>query len=270
MLFLCARPRPGSLAARRDTVGLMRSDTCVIFGAGEYYGIPVVPDGAFVVAADGGLDHVRELGVAADVVIGDFDSLTGRRPTDGERTIALPAEKDDPDMLSALKIGWSHGCRTFHIHGGLGGRIDHTIANIQLMALLSRHGGIGFLHGDGTIVTAITDGELRFPANDVAPGRMVSVFSLTDESRDVNEPGLKYQLSHATMTNIHVNGVSNEFLEGIPSAVNVHHGTLIVTFPAEAPMPEVVRFRDFEGDLGALDTAVSPVLATGVSAHKNS
>ena len=99
---------------------------------------------------------------------------------------------------------------------------------------------------------------------------MVSVFSLTDESRDVNEPGLKYQLSHATMTNIHVNGVSNEFLEGIPSAVNVHHGTLIVTFPAEAPMPEVVRFRDFEGDLGALDTAVSPVLATGVSAHKNS
>ena len=114
----------------------MRSDTCVIFGAGEYYGAPVVPNGAFVVAADGGLDHVRELGVAADVVIGDFDSLTGRRPTDGERTIALPAEKDDPDMLSALKIGWSHGCRTFHIHGGLGGRIDHTIANIQLMALL--------------------------------------------------------------------------------------------------------------------------------------
>lgn len=108
----------------------MHDDTCVIFGAGDYYDAPVVPDGAFIVAADGGLDHVRGLGLTADVVIGDFDSLTGRRPADGERTIALPAEKDDPDMLSALKIGWSHGCRTFHIHGGLGGRIDHTIANI--------------------------------------------------------------------------------------------------------------------------------------------
>ena len=77
----------------------MHDDTCVIFGAGDYYDAPVVPNGAFIVAADGGLDHVRGLGLTADIVIGDFDSLTGRRPADGERTIALPAEKDDPDML---------------------------------------------------------------------------------------------------------------------------------------------------------------------------
>lgn len=246
------------------------STVCAVFGAGDYYDAPIVPKGAFVIAADGGLDHVRDLGLHADVVIGDFDSLAGPSPAPGERTIALPAEKDDPDMLSALKIGWARGCRIFHIHGGLGGRIDHTIANIQLMALLSRHGGIGFLHGDGTIVTALTDGELRFPANDVAPGRMVSVFSLTDESQDVNESGLKYRLEHATMTNTRVNGVSNEFLRGVPCAINVHHGTLIVTFPTEAPAPEVVRFHEFEGDLGPLDTAVSAMLVTDVNAHKNS
>lgn len=238
------------------------SPTCVIFGAGEYYGAaPVVPEGAFVVAADGGLDHLRELGIEPDVVIGDFDSLRGRRPADGERTVALPAEKDDPDMLSALKIGWAHGCRRFHIHGGLGGRIDHTIANIQLMALVAQRGGVGFLHGDGTVVTAICDGELRFPANDVAEGRMVSVFSHTDESLDVNEPGLKYRLRHARMTNSRVNGVSNEFLRGVPSAIDVHHGTLVVTFPSEAPLPQVRHFHGFSGDLGALDTEVSPVLA---------
>ena len=244
------------------------SSICVIFGAGAYYSTPVIPDEAFVVAADGGLDHARELSIPVDVIIGDFDSLTGAPPEPGERTIALPAEKDDPDMLSALKIGWSHGCRIFHIYGGLGGRIDHTIANIQLMTHVSRHGGIGFLHGDDTVITAITDGELRFPANEVAPGRMVSVFSATDESLDVNEPGLKYQLSHATMTNSHVNGVSNEFLKSTPSAINVHHGTLIVTFPAEAPLPDVVRFHEFSGDLGPLDTTVSSVLSAGVNAHE--
>ena len=48
-----------------------------------------------------------------DVVVGDFDSLTGERPTQGEHTIALPPEKDDPDLLSALKIGWSHHARLF-------------------------------------------------------------------------------------------------------------------------------------------------------------
>ena len=50
------------------------SKVCVIFGAGEYYaGTPVVPDGAYVVAADGGLDHTRELGIVPDVMVGDFE-----------------------------------------------------------------------------------------------------------------------------------------------------------------------------------------------------
>ena len=113
--------------------------TCVIFGAGDYYDeTPAIPDDAFVVAADGGLDHARAFGIDADFVVGDFDSITGDRPTQNDRTIALPSEKDDPDLLSALKIGWLRGARTFHIYGALGGRIDHTISNIQLMATVAR------------------------------------------------------------------------------------------------------------------------------------
>jgi len=60
--------------------------TCVIFGAGDYYDeTPAIPDDAFVVAADGGLDHVRAFGIDTDFVVGDFDSITGgcgrtRRP----------------------------------------------------------------------------------------------------------------------------------------------------------------------------------------------
>ncbi|MCH9274775.1 thiamine diphosphokinase [Bifidobacterium amazonense] len=239
----------------------MSEQTCVIFAAGEYYDDPIdVPDGAFVIAADGGLDHTRALGVRADVVIGDFDSLHGARPTDAEHTITLPSEKDDPDLLSALKVGWSRGCRTFHIYGALGGRIDHTISAIQLMALLARHGGIGFLHGDGTIVTAIRDGALSFAAHETTPGRMVSVFSHSDVSRGVNEPGLKYELIDGTLTSDVVQGVSNEFRSGVAAEINVHDGTLIVTFPAESPTPHVTRYREFGGDLGALDTHVSPIL----------
>ena len=57
------------------------TQVCVIFGAGEYYaGTPVVPAGAYVIAADGGLDHTRQLGIVPDVVVGDFDSLEGRPP----------------------------------------------------------------------------------------------------------------------------------------------------------------------------------------------
>ncbi|MCI1219219.1 MAG: thiamine diphosphokinase [Bifidobacterium sp.] len=247
---------------------------CVIFAAGQYYGqMPDLPADLLagiprplVIAADAGFDHARADNISADIVIGDFDSVQGSIPDD-ERTLRLPAQKDDPDMLSALKVGWNRGAREFHILGALGGRIDHTIANIQLMGLLSRHGGIGFLYGEGTIVTAITDGELAFQAHAAVPGGMVSVFAQSDSARDVNEPGLKYQLRHATLTNSVVQGVSNEFLPGIPSAINVHEGTLIVTFPIATPMPAVSRYRELGGGLGPLDTEVSPLLATQLREH---
>lgn len=238
--------------------------TCVILAAGEYYGgelnAPRIPAGALTIAADGGLDHARALGVAPDLVIGDFDSLEGPRPSDGGRTIALPPQKDDPDLLSAIKAGWARGRRTFHVYGGLGGRIDHTISGITLMALVAERGGIGFLHGDGMVVTAIADGELAFPAFATGPGLMVSVFSHTDASHDVNELGLKYRLEHGELTGSSVLGVSNEFLPGEPASVGVGRGTLVVTFPAAAPLPSATRRHAFHGDPGPLDTAVSALL----------
>ena len=169
----------------------MAYERCVIFGAGEYYEgpAPAIEKGMLAIAADGGLDHMRAMGLSPDFVIGDFDSLSGDVP-DGDRSVRLPPQKDDPDLLSALKVGWSRGAREFHIYGALGGRIDHTIANMQLMALLASHGGIGYLYGDGSIVTAIADGALEFPANHVAPRRMISVFSHSDVCHGVTIAGL--------------------------------------------------------------------------------
>lgn len=260
---------PTTASSRAEAASGKESETtgtCVVFAAGEYYDEAIaVPDDAYVIAADGGLDHARALGVHPDVVVGDFDSLEGARPgalpQDGdETTVTLPPLKDDPDLLSALKIGWARGCRVFHIYGALGGRIDHTIAAINLTAMIASHGGIGFLHGDGSIVTAITDGALSFAAHDAKPGRMISVFSHSDVSRGVDEPGLKYELRDGTLTSSMVLGLSNEFLPGRPARVDVREGTLIVTYPMEAPEPTATRHRELDGDLGPLDTDVSPLL----------
>ena len=132
---------------------------------------------------------------------------------------------------------------------------------MQLMALLASHGGIGYLYGDGSIVTAIADGALEFPANHVAPRRMISVFSHSDVCHGVTIAGLKYVLEGAALANTVVQGVSNEFVDGSAATVSVESGTLIVTFPIEAPLPAVRLRHPFGGDLGALDTAVSSALA---------
>ncbi len=68
--------------------------TCVVFAAGEYYHEPIdVPPGTFVVAADGGYDHARELDVQVDAVVGDFDSVHSARSAIGAETVALPPQK---------------------------------------------------------------------------------------------------------------------------------------------------------------------------------
>ncbi|RYP99939.1 thiamine pyrophosphokinase [Bifidobacterium pseudolongum subsp. globosum] len=236
--------------------------TCVVFAAGEYYHEPIdVPPGTFVVAADGGYDHARELGVQVDAVVGDFDSVHSARGAIGAETVALPPQKDDPDLLSALKIGWAHGGRAFHIYGGLGGRVDHTISNIQQLAFIAAHGGIAFLHGAGQIVTAVCDAALVFPAHPVHGTQYISVFAHSDEARGVDERGLAYELHDATMTNLQVNGLSNEFVNGLGAEVRVRRGLLTVVFDAAAPLPTLVGAPAAAETLGAPSAHVSAALA---------
>ena len=99
--------------------------------------------------------------------------------------------------------------------------MDHTISDIQQTAIVASHGGIAYLHGDGRIVTAISDAALHFAAHEVADTQYVSVFAQSDSVRDVTERGLKYRLDHATLSNLQVNGLSNEFIDGDAAQIAV-------------------------------------------------
>jgi thiamine pyrophosphokinase len=207
----------------------MQKNICHVFGAGEYYNaLPTPAPGDYVIAADGGFEHLSSQNIQADLVIGDFDSLAG--PPLTANTVVLPQEKDDTDMMAALRAGWGEGYRIFHIHGGTGGRFDHTMANIQCLAYLAHIGAKGFLFDRSTVITVVNNGCICFPAE--AKG-LLSVFSLTDIASGVTEEGLKYLLNNATLRNIYPVGISNEFI-GAPSRISVESGMLIVIYPQDA------------------------------------
>ncbi|MBQ1948277.1 MAG: hypothetical protein II359_06670 [Clostridia bacterium] len=63
----------------------------------------VVIQKGFVIAADKGVETLQKKGVLPDLIVGDFDSL-GYVPA-GENTERHPSEKDDTDMLLALRRG---------------------------------------------------------------------------------------------------------------------------------------------------------------------
>lgn len=175
-----------------------------------------------LIAADAGYRHLCRQGIVPDLVVGDFDSL-GAEP-DHPRVIRHPVEKDDTDTLLAVRIGLERGYRRFCIYGGLGGLLDHTLANLQTLLFLLDHGAWGLLLGEGQAVAAVRNGTLRFEGED---RDRVSVFAAGDRAEGVTLRGLYYPLDHGVLTNSFPLGVSNAFTGG-PAEISVEQGTLFI------------------------------------------
>ena len=136
---------------------------------------------------------------------------------------AVP-EKDDTDTLLALKEAMHRGYDEIMIIGGLGGRIDHTLANISLTAFAAKNGAICHLIDEHHQIFAIKDDSIM-----VKKGywKWLSVFAMDAEVKGVTLRGVKYPLEDAVLTNTYPIGVSNEFTD--PAAIiTAKQGSLLV------------------------------------------
>lgn len=178
--------------------------------------------GDYVIAADRGFDSLMAYGVTPDLAVGDFDSL-GHTP-DHPNVIQLPVEKDDTDMMFALRRGLEQGYRRFVLLGGVGGRLEHTLGNLQILDWLTTQGAQGFLAGEKTIATALRGSTMNFPASMSGP---LSVFCNSGLAKGVTLSGLKYELNGQELSGSFPLGVSNQFA-GQPATVSVAEGSLLL------------------------------------------
>jgi len=224
---------------------------CIIVAAGDLTVSDIaVGESDYVIACDGGYDYCRVLSVQPDLVIGDFDSMTEESLQDLDASIAnnhkkivkcasnnfldtfakedcdiicLPPEKDDTDTLAAIKIGLQKGYKSFRIYGATGGRLEHTIANIQCLIYLKENDATGYLcDGSGLIFVAKNE-TIAFQQNMEG---YLSLFSMGDEAQGVTIKGLKYTMDNGTLKNSFPIGISNEFI-GEKAEVTVQDGTIL-------------------------------------------
>ncbi len=205
---------------------------CIVIGAGDLtMGEITRGEEDYVIAVDGGLSYCGILGVEPDKLIGDFDSVSEKEreavSTLQEQVpglvMQLPAEKDDTDMLAALKYGLELGYTDFRIYAGTGGRFDHTLANIQCLLYLKNHGATGYLV-DGTGMMLVIQNEAVHFRKELEG--YLSLFSLGKEAKGVTIRGMKYPLESYTLTNDYPIGISNEFI-GEESTIEVQDGELV-------------------------------------------
>ena len=209
-------------------------EQCVIFCAAGFDGLLVPLTGReLVIAADGGLRYTQALGLHPQAIIGDFDSLH-YVPQGAE---VFPVEKDDTDSMLAVKLGLARGFKRFLLYGAMDGeRLDHTVANYQLLSFLADRGARGVLVGKQFCATVIKNGGLRFPGGKEGD---ISVFCMGKDAQGVNIRGLYYTLENGTLTSGFPLGVSNHFTDS-PATVTVEDGSLLILWRRAAGLPEYI------------------------------
>jgi thiamine pyrophosphokinase len=187
-------------------------------------------DELLVVAADGGAVKAESIGLLPDVVVGDADSLTadeiGRLRSAGAEVVTHPQTKDQSDTELAVREALARGATRLVVVGAFGGRrLEHTLANVLLLALPElATADVTLADGASTLRVARGGDRLAIAGR---PGDYVSLLPLSDRVAGVTTSGLAYPLSDATLDQGPTRGLSNEMLSA-EATVSVGSGRLAV------------------------------------------
>ena len=208
---------------------------CVIFTAGDQHGIEKHEIGLrhddFVICCDAGYRLAQRLGVRPDLLLGDFDSYTGALPEDipVQRYIR---DKDDTDTVIAVRYALEHGYDSILLVAATGGRLDHLLGNLQILAFISEKapGTAAEILGSHERVWLLDGGSLSIQGK---PESTFSVLCHSDTATGVTITGARFPLENATLTNAFPLGVSNRIGEGREVTVSVESGILFVILRKE-------------------------------------
>ena len=208
---------------------------CVIIGSAEISDYPKIrgrlqPEQDFYILCDGGLRHLEPLGIAPDLIIGDFDSH--ENPHLPVETIVLPHEKDDTDTVFAVKEALRRGFAEFLLAGVIGGRLDHTLGNVSILLMLDAAGARGEIVDDYSTMQLLK----REPVLIDDSVAYFSLLNITGTTRGVFIEHAQYPLQNAEIPVTYQYGVSNEVLPGKTAVVRVEEGcALLIKIDTKRP-----------------------------------
>lgn len=189
-----------------------------------------------VIAADYGAHHALAWGWPIHLLVGDLDSLPAADlqavQALGVPTITAPAAKDETDLELALAHALAAGAGEVILCAALGGRADHMLANVFLLAR-PELAGIPAVIAEGAQTVrllrghAASDGTAACLTLSGAPGDLLTLLPLAGDADGVTTAGLRYPLADEPLIFAQARGVSNVF-EADVARVWLRHGLLLV------------------------------------------
>lgn len=184
-----------------------------------------------LIAADKGLEFFLQAGILPDLAVGDFDSLSEEgkkflRDNGSLKVKRLKPEKDDSDTQSAVTYAVSEGAKKILLLGATGSRLDHVIANIELL-VLGRDLGVQIDMVDANnYICLVRSGTVLKKAEQF--GSFVSFFPIGGEVQGLTLEGFKYPLrDYCLKARDSGLTVSNEIIEDT-AEITFDSGTLMM------------------------------------------
>ena len=194
----------------------------LIVGNGDVSGeiADKLPKGAYVICADGGYRHMKTLGLRADILIGDMDSVG--EETEPDNVLRYPVRKDFTDGEIAVNYALEKGFSEIVMVGFVGTRMDHTLTNIFLLKKIKEQGKSGCVIDAHNEIYCSADITL-----DGKKGDIVSIIPVGGNADGVTTEGLEYPLCGETLEFGKGRGVSN-VMTGERCRITVENGTALI------------------------------------------
>lgn len=190
-----------------------------------------------IIAVDGGLMLLHELGILPTDIVGDFDTIKPEllAQYENREEIAIRRfnpQKDDTDSEIAVRMAIEDGCSGIDILGASGSRLDHTLGNIRLLGVIWQAGKESYpreafiYDSHNRIRLAEKECVIR---KEEAYGTYVSLLPFTQTVSGITLKGFKYPLKEHTMDLFQTPtlGISNEII-GTEGRITCCEGVLLV------------------------------------------
>jgi thiamine pyrophosphokinase len=186
---------------------------------------------ACLICADSGAEAALAWGLQPDLIIGDMDSISLEtlsyfRSQSGIEILIASAEKDETDLELAIYAALKRGAKQITIIGGLGGRFDHTLGNLYLLAMPQLQNVLTMMVSENENITLLRGGNGSYTLHG-KKGDTVSLLPFNGDAEGINLTNFYYPLKNETLFFGPGRGISNVLTKNI-GEIDFKKGLLLV------------------------------------------
>lgn len=182
----------------------------------------------YIICSDGGANHTYKMDIVPDYIIGDLDSVEDNilkyYKSKHVQFEKFPAKKDETDTELSILLANKLNGKRIDLIGALGGRIDHTIANINLLYYIKNKGIAPRIISEREEIYIAIDEEIIIYGN---IGDTISIIPIKGDAKGITLENLEYTLNNYDMEFSRPLGVSNVMKKNSCN-IKINEGSILI------------------------------------------